>query len=443
MNGALRLLSLATTLCVAGAAFGEDREVRNAARHFRFERPEAWTPIDGEFLDGLRAEFSKLSKAFEPLEVGFELIGSFGVPPVADGGRPLFFAVIVQRWSSAPRTYAGLKRRFSNDFSGVVAEQLGLPRGRIDGLEFDRERGRVMGRGETTRDEAGDVESRMVGLVGKEGVVWFVGHARPADVTAARALIDGVADSFRWDDGFEYREAPTTGVVVGPTEWRDVSGRWSTDLPRGWTGRPPSPGDSKWLVAWFAPKDAEQWIDPTVMVGWAPVDVGRASWAEFESACLGDRMQQLFAASPFGFGAVKAKVDCGRTVFDKLTGRSTTEFAVEFAGLRWKGIWVMYFGRDGAAQFVLHAMESDFDAAKPAFDEIVESFRLDDGFGWKDAFPLESIDWAAVGRNAAAVTGLGVLCVAIVRIVRARRAKRDGAAARERLLRSGFERHGR
>ena len=446
MRAAARLLSLATTLCVAVAAVASDRIVRDDAHHFGFEPPETWTPLDAKFLDDVRAGTAEMTKPIETAtgeECDWSAIAAFGVRPDEDGRQTSCFMVGFQRWPSKPHSYTGIEKRFSKEVMSagrvLVADLAATTVPEFGDVVVDRSRKRVTQHGSMTTADVGNLAMYTVGLLGTEGIVWLHAYARPEDAAAAWPLIDGVADSFRWDDGYEFREDAVADAVAGPTAWRDDPHRWSVTVPDGWTQRPPQPGDASMCVARFAPTNSEEGIDPVVVAGYVPAEFHSVSWAEFESGFTCDDLERIISRSCLVIGKTASQVECGRAVFDKHRGRMSATYSMEFAGLRRKGVLVNFFGRDGGAMFMCIAMEKDFAAAQPSFDALVDSFRFDDGYRWEDLFPFESIDWGSVGKSVALVVGIGavgtVLGAVLVRIVRARQDKAARPRVQERLMR--------
>jgi len=68
------------------------------------------------------------------------------------------------------------------------------------------------------------------------------------------------------------------------------------------------------------------------------------------------------------------------------------------------------------------------------YPECHQAFRKLKAFR-EDAFPFQSIDWAAVVLKAALIVGVGVLVAVAVRIVRSRESKSDVVRAGERSQR--------
>jgi hypothetical protein len=448
MRRASRLLSLAAVLCFAIAAHASDREVRDDAHHCRFERPEGWTTLGAEVLEDFHSRVAAIVKALGTDQ--FESIAAFGAPHGEDG-RPLAcFTAIFSPWTSRPRTYAGLERRFSKEMLGaggvVVAALMTETAPHIDDVVVDRERGRLRSHG-TMAVDVGDIATYGVGLPGKDGVVWLHAFAQSANASVAWTLLDGVADSFRWDEGHEFHEdVVSTADVAGARPWRDDAHRWSVTLPDGWSvrhrseaaqpnaaGSIPQPGDGFSRSIRFAPANAEECVDPVVIVGWVPGELHRATWTQLEHTFGIDDFRRRLAKQSFGIGEVRGKFDVGFFVFDEQRRCMTAEYSCDLAGLRWKGLWISFFGRDGGAHLIYRAMEKDFETARPTFDALVDSFRFDDGFRWGDS--AWSIDWKAFGTTAAVVAGIGALVGATFWLVRAREAKHATARARERLSR--------
>lgn len=199
--------------------------------------------------------------------------------------------------------------------------------------------------------------------------------------------------------------------------------------------RPAQPDDSGKCIVRFSPPNAEFGLDPYVIAFSMPAEFHSVTFDEFASVINADLLERMISETSFGFGRTRAKVECGRAVFDKHRGRMTATYSTEFAGLRWKGVFVSCFGRDGGTTLAFNAMEKDFAAAQPAFDSLVESFRFDDGHGWEDAFPFASIDWGAAVLKAALIAGIGVFVAVAVWFVRTRESKADVVRARERLRR--------
>src|SRR5262249_51458981 len=158
-------------------------------------------------------------------------------------------------------------------------------------------------------------------------------------------------------------------------------------------------------------------LEPFAIAGWIPVELHGVSFADFERGFTCEGFERMISGASVAFGKTRSNVNCGRASFDKHRGRMTATYSMEFAGVRRRGVWVHCFGRDGGVAFCFSAMEKDFAAGQPAFDALVESFRFDDGYGWEDTFPFQSIDWAAVVLKAALITGVGVLVAVAVWIV--------------------------
>lgn len=239
MRGAARLLALATTLGAAAIAFASDRVIRDDAHHFQFERPETWTRCDEKVSDEFGARFAVLTKTFDrsmKAQCDLAFITALGGPCEEDGRRSAYVAAAIQRWSPPPCSYAGLARRYSKeimDSGALLLEELPLPIGTRSDVVVDRTRGRISWHGTTTIDGVGVVPAYTIGLPGKEGIVWLYAFARPARDEAAWTLVDAIADSFRWDDGYEFHEEVVAGSVSGPRPWRDDANRWSVTIPDG------------------------------------------------------------------------------------------------------------------------------------------------------------------------------------------------------------------
>ena len=438
MRGVVGLLSLATSLWIALAAFADDRVIRDDARHFQFERPEAWTACNPNVTDAMRAFTASQREMVEDStgkQCDFAVISALDGPCDDDGRPSLFFVALFHRWIPRPHTYAGIEKCFSTELTAAgaaLAARLRAQATTHSDAVVDRARGRVTSHGTMAIDGVGVVPSYSVGVPGKEGMVLLQAFAHPADAEAAWKLVDGIADSFRWDDGYEYREDVVADTPAGPHPWRDDVHRWSVTIPDGWIEHPAQERDAAECVVRFAPPSAEFGLDPFVVAGWAPAEFHTESWEEFERVFTRELFERMASES---FGGTRSKVESNHAVFDKHRGRMTVTFTNEFGGLRWKGVIVNCFGRDGAAVLSFTAMEKDFESARPSFDALVESFRFDDGYGWEDAFPIASLDWGAVAWKTAAILGVGALLAAAVWFVRTRESKADIARARDRLKR--------
>ena len=110
-----------------------------------------------------------------------------------------------------------------------------------------------------------------------------------------------------------------------------------------------------------------------------------------------------------------ADADLGPVNWDEAAKRVIMPLSAEINGIGpVRGIAVGKVSSEALVQINCYSLASQFDAAMPAFQQWIDSLRIEEGYEWR---PGSEVDWTSVGVNAligavvGALIGLGIVAV--------------------------------
>jgi len=182
---------------VAGTCIGE--EYRNAEGHFRFQAPPNWVRFQPAKLAdtkrNARNPDGMIHEGFEPA----------GLMPAFDGFALPYLVVIEVR---KPLGFFVTYDRIEHELNTKIREEFQRGaggNGNLGPITLDRGKNRFWA--EFTRPEPNGllVRGKVFGFFGKENFVMLVCSSREREFAANQASFDGAADSFRFDEGYEFK----------------------------------------------------------------------------------------------------------------------------------------------------------------------------------------------------------------------------------------------
>jgi hypothetical protein len=193
-----KLLAIGLWLSLAASAGAE--EYRNDAGHWRVEIPKNWVRFDA----AKRAEVKR--NAADPNVVfhdGFErIVGrpGFEVPP--------FLLIFEVKGNHRFLTYDLLEEALRREVQKLALE----PGTKLGKVSLDRKNHRMTAELEV-QAPAGKMQGIAYGFIGRDSIVLIQCFAPERDFPVQKGAFDGLADSFRYDDGFQFE--PMSASKIG------------------------------------------------------------------------------------------------------------------------------------------------------------------------------------------------------------------------------------
>ncbi|HVJ81649.1 MAG TPA: hypothetical protein VNC50_11310 [Planctomycetia bacterium] len=208
------LLAAAWASIMAARAAAE--EVSDVARHYRFTIPAGWKAMTDEELQPMR-EMAKNSPQAGQFERGYigQAEGFFGVAPY----------LIVQVQTPAPKgTYEDIERGIAKGVKeGAEQSKKNLPKemqGMADNVKFgvprlERDKNRFVVEFNMDAGLLGKTRAVSYTMLGRESAVSLHFYVPEKDFAKHSPEFAKLADSFRWDEGFEFKPGRFGGVLDG------------------------------------------------------------------------------------------------------------------------------------------------------------------------------------------------------------------------------------
>jgi hypothetical protein len=204
------LVLLAATAILCSGSIAD--EYRNRLRGCAFKIPDGWV----EFSEERRALTNELGRR---VNVAF----TTGFQPKGQGlaGYP-YVLFEFKKMSMDGVNYENLEKWFAKAAPGGLREAKGALADiakdlSLDAAIFDRNRDRiVMGTGMVLEDGR-KIKGISYGMISGEGIIWLHSYAHDDEFDRYLPIFNQMADSFRYDPGYEFVPGRTSGR--GPPEW--------------------------------------------------------------------------------------------------------------------------------------------------------------------------------------------------------------------------------
>lgn len=192
----MRFASFAAILCcVAVAPTAGAMEFRSAAAHFRVQIPDGWARFPPARLDLARNMGDR--RANNILQEGFEPAND----PFDPDGMP---QILIQESRDRPHnltTHADIERVLNQEYRQNLEAAGNRP---IGPIKLDRAKNRFIALTEITLPNGGKGRGVHYGFLGKDGWVVITCYTHDADFEQRKPAFDAMADSFAFDEGFEF-----------------------------------------------------------------------------------------------------------------------------------------------------------------------------------------------------------------------------------------------
>lgn len=199
----------ACVLLLLGAGAGADaEEYRSEAGRFRVQMPAGWGRFAPFRMNQVKAGAG--NKPGTVIHEGYELPNRFD-------GMPFILIMEVQNKMGPFESHDSVQRSLDRDFRKGF-EQGAKGTASVGPIQVDRAKNRFSADTELRLPNGQRAKGVLFGFLGKEGVVMIQCLAMENEAAAFRPTFDGVADSFRFDEGFQFvpfDAAKVFWIVVG------------------------------------------------------------------------------------------------------------------------------------------------------------------------------------------------------------------------------------
>ncbi len=191
----MRLLApgFVTLMFVLLPAQARSEEFRSASGRFRFQAPPNWVRFDARKLEEARR--GARAKRDEILHEGFEPRGTFDLP---------FLLVMevkqaVGRFQTYDMVERSLNNEFRRDFEAGAGQNI-----KLGPITLDRAKNRFSAPFDMTGPNGMRLRGMLYGFLGKNSFVAIACFTRDWEMAQLQPSFDTMADSFRFDPGFQY-----------------------------------------------------------------------------------------------------------------------------------------------------------------------------------------------------------------------------------------------
>jgi hypothetical protein len=201
------------TLVLAAAPVGAE-DVQDVKWRYRFTVPAGWKAMSDDDLAPFR-EMARKTAPGQQFDRGFvgPAEGFFGVAPY----------ILVQVQNQKVRgTWEEVEKGFA---AGLKKSQKELPKeikdladAKLNAPNVVREKGRVEIDMQMDAGLLGKLHGRSFAMLGKEAVVNLHCYAAENDFAKTSAEFVKMADSFKWDQGYEFKPGRFGGIVDGAVQ---------------------------------------------------------------------------------------------------------------------------------------------------------------------------------------------------------------------------------
>lgn len=189
----------------AVAAHAEEH--RDAKRHFRFEIPDGWTKLAAETIGLVNAMGKSVFEGgYEPADQMPGQFPFFVVQPTTQDMAGYSIEEIARGLAKA--NPIGKHKGAINPFVKAAS---------VTDFEFEKNKKWVTVRTELNMVDGHKVRGISHGMIGKDAIVWMHGYAFEEDFECYLPIFRGVANSFRFDEGYEFvqrRQQPATPATA-------------------------------------------------------------------------------------------------------------------------------------------------------------------------------------------------------------------------------------
>ena len=199
---AVSLIALVAALANVGA-----EEFRSDSGRFRFEAPPNWVRFAPFKLDQAK------NAAMAPKMIFHEGFEPMGLVPDFDGSTfPFFFVLEVKQPQSKLDTYDKIERSLNNDFRREV-EKGGGQNMKIANLVLDRAKNRFSAQFDMTAPNGIRIRGILYVFLGKDSQAMIMCFSKEATFAQNRVAWDAMADTFRYDEGYQFVPFDTARFV--------------------------------------------------------------------------------------------------------------------------------------------------------------------------------------------------------------------------------------
>jgi hypothetical protein len=205
--------ALAAGVVLCWAAAGRAETFRDAQRHFTVDLPAGWEPVPAYILAGINESSVQAGGPQADYFACFHIRGE----PLAGHAYVLLLQPTSVR--GATRTFATLERSLTEDLPGTVQRfegRLADAAARLadgDAL-LDRAAKRFVMRGHTDMAGVGPITTLSVGMLGAGGTILVNCYAPAAEFDRHLPAFVALAESFRYDPGYEFSESGVLALLV-------------------------------------------------------------------------------------------------------------------------------------------------------------------------------------------------------------------------------------
>jgi hypothetical protein len=213
----LLLLAVGFALALGPAASAD--EYKNVSRHFTFQFPNSWTPIIKDVMSKANTMANQAAPGMNINYVaGFQRVGQ---PPMS------YPYVLVQPVSVPFNTssYEDIEKALAKEFKTEVKEAVQNAKDAFPGLiqsaslgtpVLDKANNRVIVRLEMTGPPGiGKIKGLSIGQLGSQEIVFLHCYAKDAEFDKYLPVFQSMADSFKFDPGYEFKPGQSSPSFLG------------------------------------------------------------------------------------------------------------------------------------------------------------------------------------------------------------------------------------